>query len=74
MKPVSCVDCGSAAVVRPMGLMGFMAIPQCLSKCKLHKQPKTYCGGSVSSMCRSGICDKRDDAVGQWNRMQERTK
>ncbi len=72
-KPLACVECGSAAIVRPMGLMGFMVIPRRVSACELHKNPKRYCGGSVSAFCRSGICTTRAEAIDQWNGMQERS-
>ncbi len=73
MKPMACVECGSAGKLKRTGVLGFMVVPQRISGCKLYLNPETYCGGSVRSMCRSGVCTKRDEAIGQWNRMQERT-
>ncbi len=64
-----CITCGEHGQLKRAGIF-WMVIPKRVKNCELHKNPESYCGGSVRSMCRSGIADKIE-AVRQWDAMQK---
>lgn len=67
--PIACSQCGSPGLVKRYGRSTFMVVPKRLKECHLHKNPERRCGGSLSSVCRSGMTPDKTDAIRQWNTM-----
>jgi hypothetical protein len=63
-----CKECGSPGIFKRQGqLSWWMVVPKRIAACSLRKNPQRRCGGSISSMCRSGICPTKEEAARQWN-------